>query len=91
MDLLWLLLIGLVAGWLAGVVMRGRGFGILGNLAVGVLGSLVGGFLFRTHWALGLRAAGAAADGVCGRDGAAGHHELGLPEVKATEEECGSS
>jgi uncharacterized membrane protein YeaQ/YmgE (transglycosylase-associated protein family) len=46
MDLLWLLLIGLVAGWLAGVVMRGRGFGILGNLAVGVLGSLVGGFLF---------------------------------------------
>jgi uncharacterized membrane protein YeaQ/YmgE (transglycosylase-associated protein family) len=46
MDWLWLLLIGLVAGWLAGLVMRGRGFGLLGNLVVGVLGSLVGGFLF---------------------------------------------
>jgi uncharacterized membrane protein YeaQ/YmgE (transglycosylase-associated protein family) len=39
-------LIGAVAGWLAAVLMRGGGFGLLGNIAVGVLGAFVGGFLF---------------------------------------------
>ena len=47
MDLVWFLIIGLVAGWLAGQVMKGRGFGLVGNLIVGVLGALAGGFLFR--------------------------------------------
>ena len=47
MYLLWFLLIGLIAGWLAGAVFRGHGFGVLGNIVVGVLGSLVGGYLFR--------------------------------------------
>ncbi len=46
MSLLWLLLIGLVAGWFAGRIMKGRGFGLAGNLIVGVLGSLLGGLLF---------------------------------------------
>lgn len=46
MDLLWFLLIGLVAGYLAGLIMKGSGFGILGNLIIGVIGALVGGFLF---------------------------------------------
>ena len=46
MNLLWLLLIGLVAGWLAGVIMKGKGFGLLGDLVLGVLGALLGGFLF---------------------------------------------
>jgi uncharacterized membrane protein YeaQ/YmgE (transglycosylase-associated protein family) len=40
------LIIGLVAGWLAGNLMKGGGFGLVGNLVVGVIGALVGGFLF---------------------------------------------
>ena len=45
MNLLWFILIGLVAGFLAGAVMKGHGFGILSNLIVGVIGALLGGFL----------------------------------------------
>jgi len=41
-------LIGLAAGWLAGQVMKGGGFGVLGDIVVGVIGALLGGFLFRT-------------------------------------------
>ena len=44
---LWFILIGLVAGWLAGVLVKGGGFGLVGNLAVGVVGALIGGFLSR--------------------------------------------
>jgi uncharacterized membrane protein YeaQ/YmgE (transglycosylase-associated protein family) len=44
--LIWMLVIGAVAGWLAGLVMKGRGFGILGNIVVGVVGAVIGGFLF---------------------------------------------
>ncbi len=40
------LLIGALAGWLSGVVTKGRGFGPLGNVIVGVIGALVGHFLF---------------------------------------------
>ncbi len=47
MDLIWFLLIGLTAGWLAGKIMKGHGFGIAGNLVVGALGALVGGYLFK--------------------------------------------
>jgi len=43
--IVWLL-IGCVAGWLAGLVVKGGGFGLIGNVVVGVLGSLVGGWLF---------------------------------------------
>ncbi len=45
-DLIWILLIGIAAGWLAGQILKGRGFGLVGNLIVGVIGSLLGGFLF---------------------------------------------
>jgi uncharacterized membrane protein YeaQ/YmgE (transglycosylase-associated protein family) len=38
-------LVGLIAGFLAGTVMRGGGFGILGDIIVGLIGSLVGGFV----------------------------------------------
>ena len=40
------LVIGAVAGWLAGRIMQGGGFGLIGNLIVGVLGSFFGGWLF---------------------------------------------
>jgi uncharacterized membrane protein YeaQ/YmgE (transglycosylase-associated protein family) len=43
---IWFLLVGIVAGWLAGKVMRGAGYGIIGDLVVGVLGALLGGWLF---------------------------------------------
>lgn len=45
MNLLVFLLIGALAGWLAGTVMKGRGFGLLGNVVVGVVGALFGGWL----------------------------------------------
>ena len=46
MNFLWFLLIGLAAGWLAGMIMKGGGFGLVGDLIVGVIGALVGGSLF---------------------------------------------
>jgi uncharacterized membrane protein YeaQ/YmgE (transglycosylase-associated protein family) len=44
--MLWFLFIGLIAGWLAGKVVKGGGFGLIGNLVVGVVGSYIGGYLF---------------------------------------------
>jgi uncharacterized membrane protein YeaQ/YmgE (transglycosylase-associated protein family) len=46
MQFVWFVLIGLVAGWLAGKLMKGGGFGVIGDIVVGVLGALLGGFLF---------------------------------------------
>jgi uncharacterized membrane protein YeaQ/YmgE (transglycosylase-associated protein family) len=46
MSLVWFLIIGIVAGWLAGKIMRGGGFGLVGDLVVGVIGAVLGGFLF---------------------------------------------
>jgi len=43
---LWFLIIGIVAGWLAGHITRGKGFGLLGDMIMGVIGAFVGGFLF---------------------------------------------
>ena len=45
-DLIGLAIIGGIAGYGAGFVMKGKGFGVLGNIAVGVLGALIGGFVF---------------------------------------------
>jgi uncharacterized membrane protein YeaQ/YmgE (transglycosylase-associated protein family) len=46
MSILWWIIIGAAAGWLAGKVMKGKGFGFLGNLVVGIIGALIGGLLF---------------------------------------------
>ncbi len=48
MSVIWFLLIGAIAGWLAGLIMKGGGFGLIGNMVVGVLGSVVGGYLFQS-------------------------------------------
>lgn len=53
--LLWFLIIGLIAGWLAGQVMRGGGYGVVGDMIVGVIGALLGGWLFSL---LGISAGG---------------------------------
>ena len=45
-SLIIFLVIGAVAGWLAGLLMRGGGFGLLGNIVVGVIGAVFGGWLF---------------------------------------------
>ena len=40
------IIVGLVAGWLAGQVMKGGGYGVLGDIIMGVIGAFVGGLLF---------------------------------------------
>jgi uncharacterized membrane protein YeaQ/YmgE (transglycosylase-associated protein family) len=44
--LVWVILIGILAGWIAGQLWKGSGFGVLGDLIVGVIGSLLGSFIF---------------------------------------------
>lgn len=44
--LLWFLIVGLIAGWLAGQVMKGGGYGVIGDMIVGVIGAFIGGWLF---------------------------------------------
>jgi uncharacterized membrane protein YeaQ/YmgE (transglycosylase-associated protein family) len=48
MSFVWFLIVGLVAGWLAGILVKGGGFGLIGDLVVGVIGAFLGGFLFST-------------------------------------------
>jgi len=43
--IIWIL-IGAVAGWLAGKIMKGGGFGLLGNIIIGIIGAFIGGFVF---------------------------------------------
>ena len=46
MDIIYILIIGAVSGWLAGQIMKGGGFGLLWNIILGIVGSFVGGWLF---------------------------------------------
>lgn len=46
MWLIWTIVIGILAGWLAGQIVKGRGMGIVVDLIVGIIGSLLGGFVF---------------------------------------------
>jgi uncharacterized membrane protein YeaQ/YmgE (transglycosylase-associated protein family) len=46
MTVIWFLIVGVVAGWLAGLLVKGGGFGLIGDLVVGILGALIGGLLF---------------------------------------------
>ena len=48
MSILAWLVVGLIAGWLASQVMRGGGYGLIGDIIVGVVGALIGGFLATT-------------------------------------------
>ncbi len=67
LDLIYFLVIGLAAGWLAGKLMKGHDFGILGNLVVGVVGAVLGGFVFRL---VGLAATGLLGSLICATAGA---------------------
>jgi len=44
-TVVWWLLVGLIAGFLASVVMRGGGYGIVGDIIIGIVGAFIGGFL----------------------------------------------
>jgi uncharacterized membrane protein YeaQ/YmgE (transglycosylase-associated protein family) len=47
-GLLWWILLGLIAGWLAGKISRGRGFGCIGDILLGLVGSVLGGWIFES-------------------------------------------
>lgn len=53
--LIWSIFVGIIAGWLSGKIMKGRGFGILGDLVVGIVGAVIGEFVFEM---IGLRPTG---------------------------------
>jgi uncharacterized membrane protein YeaQ/YmgE (transglycosylase-associated protein family) len=59
MSILWFLIIGALAGWIAGELTKGDGFGLLGNIVVGVIGALIGGYVFS---AIGIRTYGLIGD-----------------------------
>ncbi|MDP3961075.1 MAG: GlsB/YeaQ/YmgE family stress response membrane protein [Pseudorhodobacter sp.] len=44
--ILIIVIIGALAGWLAGLIVKGYGFGLLGNIVVGIVGAFIAGFLF---------------------------------------------
>ena len=41
MEIIWFLIVGLVAGWLAGVLVKGGGYGLLGSIVVATLGAVI--------------------------------------------------
>jgi len=57
-SLIIFLAVGALAGWLAGMIMKGKGFGLLGNIVVGIIGAFLGG------WLLGVL--GIATNGIIG-------------------------
>jgi uncharacterized membrane protein YeaQ/YmgE (transglycosylase-associated protein family) len=46
MSIIWFIIIGIVAGWLAGLITRGHGFGAIADFVIGVVGAVIGGFIF---------------------------------------------
>jgi uncharacterized membrane protein YeaQ/YmgE (transglycosylase-associated protein family) len=53
MGILSWIVVGLIAGWLAGMVMKGGGYGLVGDIIVGVLGGLLGGWVATTYLKIG--------------------------------------
>ena len=46
MEFIWMIVVGMIVGWLAGQFMTGKGFGVIGDIFIGVIGALIGGILF---------------------------------------------
>ena len=44
--MIWTIVVGIIAGWLAGVVMKGGGYGVIWDLILGIAGAIIGGWLF---------------------------------------------
>lgn len=47
MFIIWWIIVGLIAGFITGKLMKGSGFGTLGDIVVGIIGAIVGGFIMR--------------------------------------------
>jgi uncharacterized membrane protein YeaQ/YmgE (transglycosylase-associated protein family) len=60
-GLLYWLVVGLIAGWLAGVVMKGGGYGVVADIILGILGGVLGGWIFSS---LGVGAGGGIIGGI---------------------------
>ena len=60
-GLLYWVVVGLIAGWLAGVVMKGGGYGVLADIVLGILGGILGGWIFSS---LGIGAGGGVIGGI---------------------------
>ena len=54
MGILSWIIVGLIAGWLAGLVMKGGGYGVVGDIVLGIIGAIVGGWLGATFLGLGV-------------------------------------
>lgn len=67
MGLIWSLIIGGVAGWLAGRIMKGQGYGLVVNIILGLVGGLFGGWIFDI---LGLAATSVIGQLICATAGA---------------------
>jgi len=48
MYILWWIIVGLIAGWITGKLMKGSGFGTIMDIVIGIIGAIVGGFIFRS-------------------------------------------
>lgn len=46
MDIILSLVVGLISGWLAGIIMKGSGYGVIGDIILGALGGVIGGWIF---------------------------------------------
>ncbi len=62
MSFLYFLLVGLIAGWLAGQIMKGGGYGVIGDIVLGIVGAIIGGWLFGV---LGLTIGGGLIGSIC--------------------------
>src|SRR3954464_8681374 len=79
MTILAVLVIGAVAGWLAGLIVRGAGFGLIGNIVIGIIGALVASWLLPK---LGVSLGGSAVrDIVNATIGAAGARDISTPPL----------
>jgi uncharacterized membrane protein YeaQ/YmgE (transglycosylase-associated protein family) len=45
MRLLWWIIVGLIAGWATGKIMKGSGYGVLLDIVIGIVGAIIGGFI----------------------------------------------
>jgi uncharacterized membrane protein YeaQ/YmgE (transglycosylase-associated protein family) len=48
MFIIWWIIVGLIAGWLTGKIMKGSGYGALMDIVIGIIGALIGGFIMRS-------------------------------------------
>ena len=65
--MIWSIIIGGIAGWLAGLIMKGQGYGVLVNILLGIVGGLVGGWVFAL---LGIAATNIIGQLICATVGA---------------------